>query len=294
MGTKNQIYVLIPTYNRCELLCETLTEVFKQLAHWSARFVVVDAGSIDGTLKTLKENFPSVKIIEGNSNMWWTATVNYGIEYIAKTAIVGDRILIMNDDITFAPDALTSLLEASEIETRALIGAVNIVHRQGVSPRVHFCGGRYDLRFARHKPNIPEGTPWQEPDSRFLATDFLYGRLLVIPWEVFQFGISFDENNFPQYCADEDFSYRAKLRNFKVLVDTRCIVFVNEVTTTRFNLSIAKSGWGGFLKALTAFNSNYNLKQNWTFSRRHAKWPLIYILCKFGILFFKHNISPRR
>jgi len=291
---KRKIYILIPTHNRIEILCSTLLSVIKQLSNNEAILIVVDAGSIDGTRKVLQEQFQSVEIIQGHSNMWWTASVNHGLRHIAKTACTEDRVLLMNDDIELAPEALPRLLDASELKPRALIGAVNIVQRPKEKPLVYFCGGKYDLRFARHKSNLAEGTLWQESTRRFFESDFLYGRLLIIPWEVFQLGGNFDEKNFPQYCADEDFSYGAKCLGFEILVDSFSKVFVNEETTARYSLCITKSGWKGVLNALTAFNSCYNLKQSWVFSKRYAKIPIIFFICRYVIIFWNENFTIKK
>lgn len=292
--TTGRVHILIPSYNRRDILCATLIKVRAQLPPEAARLVVVDAGSTDGTRASVLAQCPSAEIVEGHSEMWWTATVNHGVKHIAKTARPGDCVMLMNDDIDLAPDALIRLLEASTLEPRAVIGAVNIMRRPGEAPRVYFCGGHYDLLFACHKANIPEGMPWKTPASRFLETDFLYGRLLVIPWGVFESGCSFDEETFPQYCADEDFTYSAKRRGFKVLVDTKSIVYVNEATTARFSLSFAKGGWRGVRKALTAFNSCYNWRQGWAFGRRYTRWPLLYTLCRYGIIFVNENLRASK
>jgi GT2 family glycosyltransferase len=285
--------VLIPSHNRRDILCSTLAKVRAQLPAGTARVVVVDAGSSDGTADAVRRLDADIDIVTGSADMWWTATVNHGLKALAETAQAGDRVILMNDDIDLAPDALQRLLEGSSLEPRAVIGAVNLVHRPGEQPRVYFCGGHYDLRFARHTANIPEGTPWREPATRFLDTDFLYGRLLVIPWAAFDAGCRFDDAAFPQYAADEDFAFGAKKRGFKVLVDTRSVVLVNEETTARFSLSFSKGGYAGVRKALTAFNSCYNLRQGWAFGRRHAQWPVLFMLCRYGIIFLNENLRRR-
>jgi GT2 family glycosyltransferase len=284
-----QILVLVPSHNRRDILCNTLVKVRAQLPVEAARVIVVDAGSTDGTAEAVRNLRAGIEVVEGRADMWWTATVNHGLEYIAQTARTGDRVILMNDDVDLEPSALQHLLEASRIEPRAVIGAVNVVHRPGDEPRVYFCGGHYDLVFARHKANIPAGTPWREPAARFLDTDFLYGRLLVVPWEAFDNGCHFDGATFPQYGADEDFVFSAKKRGFKALVDSRSVVHVNEETTARFSLSFGKGGLRGIRKALTAFNSCYNLKQGWAFGRRHASWPLLFVLCRYSIIFLNEN-----
>jgi GT2 family glycosyltransferase len=293
-AVSNQVFVLVPTHNRRDILCATLAKVRAQLPPQAARLVVVDAGSSDGTRAAVEAQCPSAEVVQGHADMWWTATVNHGLKYIAQTARPGDRVILMNDDVDLESQALTRLLEAARLEPRALIGAVNIVHRPGDTPRVYFCGGRYDLRFARHKANIPQGTPWRQPAVRFVATDFLYGRLLVIPWEAFDGGHRFDEEAFPQYCADEDFAFGAKQRGFKVLIDCSSVVYVNEETTARFSLSLAKGGVRGVRKALTAFNSCYNWTQGWAFARRYAQWPRLYMLCRYAIIFLNENLRARR
>ena len=288
-----QVVVLIPSHNRRDILCSTLAKVRAQLPPDVARVVVVDAGSSDGTADAVRALAADIEIVPGSADMWWTATVNHGLRHLARTARAGDRVLLMNDDVDLEAAALRHLLDAARLEPRAVIGAVNIVHRPGEEPRVYFCGGHYDLLTARHTANIAAGTPWREPAGRFLDTDFLYGRLLVIPWEAFEGGHLFDEAEFPQYGADEDFTFGAKKRGFKVLVDSRSVVHVNEETTARFSLSFGQGGWRGVRKALTSFNSCYNWTQGRAFARRHARWPLLFVLCRYGIIFLNENLRHR-
>jgi GT2 family glycosyltransferase len=290
----SQVFVLIPSHNRRDILCATLAKVRAQLPPETARLVVVDAGSSDGTRDAVQSRCPSAEIVGGHADMWWTATVNRGLQHIARTARHGDRVILMNDDVDLDPHALTQLLDASRLEPHGLIGAVNIVRPQGDMQRVYFCGGHYDLRFARHTANIPQGTPWDPPAIRFMETDFLYGRLLVIPWEAFEDGHRFDEDTFPQYCADEDFTFGAKRRGFKVLIDCSSVVYVNEETTARFSLSLGKGGMRGIRKALTSFNSCYNWAQGWAFARRYAQWPGLFMLCRYAIIFLNENLRTRR
>jgi GT2 family glycosyltransferase len=283
-----QTFVLIPTHNRRDILCATLVKVRKQLPTDSARLIVVDAGSSDGTSMAVQTLCPSAEIVQGDPNMWWAATVNHGLSYIASTARGGDRIILMNDDVDLDPLAMQSLLEASLLEPRSVIGAVNVTQRPGEEPRVYFCGGRYDLWLARHKANILPGTRWHNSMQRFFETDYLYGRLLIIPWEAFESGCRFDAQTFPQYCADEDFAFDAKRRGFRPLIDSNAIVYVNTETTARFSLSLS-NGLCLVWKALTADNSCYNWKQGWAFARRYSRWPIVFMLCRYSILALNEN-----
>jgi GT2 family glycosyltransferase len=289
LSASGRNFVLIPTHNRSKVLCATLSQVRAQLPPAAARLIVVDAGSSDDTCEAVKGQCPSAEIVEGNAEMWWAATVNHGLDYIASTAQSGDRVILMNDDVNLAPQALSNLLEASRLEPRSLVGAVNVIPHPGEEARVYFCGGRYDLRFARHTANIPQGSLWRAPEMRFFETDFLYGRLLIIPWEVFERGHRFDADTFPQYCADEDFAFGAKERGFRVLVDSKSLVYVNSETTARFSLNFFENGFRGVRTALTAHNSCYNWKQGWAFARRYARWPAVFMVFRYGIIVLNEN-----
>lgn len=288
-----QLFVLIPTHNRKNILCATLAMVRAQLPAEIARLVVVDAGCSDGTREAVAAQCPSAEVVQGDADMWWTATVNHGLKYIAVTARAGDRIILMNDDVDLDDQALTNLVAGARLEPRALIGAVNLVQEGNDAPRVYFCGGRYDLRFARHKADVPQGKIWYTPETRFLETDFLFGRLLIIPWEAFEKGCRFDADTFPQYCADEEFSFDAKRRGFKVLVDSQSLVYVNTETTASFSLDIFRDGLRGVRKALTAHNSAYNWRQGWAFARRYARWPFVFMFFRYAIIALNENIRRR-
>jgi hypothetical protein len=54
-------------------------------------------------------------------------------------------------------------------------------------------------------------------------------------------------------------------------------------------LSLKKCGFWGVMKSLSSFNSCYNFRQNWLFARRYAKVPLVYIICRYTILFINEN-----
>lgn len=286
-------FIIIPTHNRKEILCNTLETVCEQLHGCNAQVIVVDAGSSDGTRECVKQSFPSVDVVRGKAEMWWAATVNHGLDALTDIARTGDKVILMNDDVFFKSNTFSCLMEASKLRPAAVIGALNLTDCRKDSNRVYFAGGHYDFLIARHKANIPAGNNWIRGDKRFLDTDFLYGRLLVIPWDIFGQGYRFDHVSFPQYCADEDFTYAAKLNGVEVVVDTHSIVFVNEETTAHFSMNFANSGLRGIVCALISFNSPYNFRQAWIFSRKYAKFPVVYIFMRYFIMFVNENFRKR-
>jgi GT2 family glycosyltransferase len=289
----SQVFVLIPTHNRKNILSNTLSQVLSQLDSHSVQVIVVDAGSTDNTKIDIQRLFPEVRIVDGDQNMWWTESINLGIVHIEKYANPGDRVIVMNDDVDLDPNALDSLIEASELQPNSIIGALQLLCDSEIEgeSRVYFCGARYDFLLGCARPNRKQGTVWNRPESRFLETQYLFGRLLIIPWKAFMRGCRFDAGSFPQYLADEDFSLDAGFRGFKSIIDCKSIVYVNMITTARFSLSFFNNGLKGIKNSLTAFNSYYNFKQNWIFSKRYAQIPSIFMLFKYSRIFLSENLS---
>ena len=197
----------------------------------------------------------------------------------------------MNDDVKLDDKSLVNLINSDVYGEKTIVGAINIIESQIHNEKmIYFSGGHYDLVFARHKSNFPMYTLVPTKINRFLDTDYIYGRLLSIPACIFlRTNVNFDYVSFPQYLADEVFTYEAKLIGYKLVIDTTSIVYVNQETTAKFSLSFKKSGLKGVLDSLTSFKSVYNLKQNWIFAKKFSKVSYIYILFRFFILFYSEN-----
>ena len=92
------IYVVIPVYNRLKL-----------------------------TINCLQKNFPEITILSGNGSLFWGGAINKGIEYVITIAKYNDWILIVNNDIELAPNAIEELLNTAEKKKRkSLVGALTI------------------------------------------------------------------------------------------------------------------------------------------------------------------------
>ena len=80
-----RIYALMTIYNRKKLTLDCLRCVSNQ-NYTNFEIVVVDDGSIDGSVEAIKENFPKVTVIKTTGNLWWTASMNKGVKYILSKA----------------------------------------------------------------------------------------------------------------------------------------------------------------------------------------------------------------
>ena len=99
------ISVIIPTYNRRHTLSRAIDSVLGQ-AYQAAEIIVVDDGSSDGTSEWLRENFPTLQLLQ-HSNKGVSAARNRGIK-AAKT----NWIALLDSDDEWLPDKLEKQVEA--------------------------------------------------------------------------------------------------------------------------------------------------------------------------------------
>lgn len=79
--------------------------------------VMVDNGSTDGSVEFVRENFPSVQVVETGSNLGYARGFNAGLEFAAARG--AEYFLIMNNDTVIDPGALRALVETALHQERA-------------------------------------------------------------------------------------------------------------------------------------------------------------------------------
>lgn len=195
--------VITPTLNRVDRLGSALNSVAEQTLP-PIEHIVVDGGSVDGTLDLL-EKHPDVTVISEPDDGLYDA-INKGIK-----ASSGDVIVIVNDDDILLPDALAVASQAFVDDPRAdmfcgqvivgqsdtnlhdvLIGAARL---QRLNPRAHAAGSNLvNARFFRRV--VFERVGMFEPryrisaDTEFLARCYLTGaRVVTRPVPVYRYGM---------------------------------------------------------------------------------------------------------
>ncbi len=103
-----KISVIIPTYNRAEYIAECLNSLLAQSLP-ASQILVVNDGSTDNTLHSLKPFMQKIDYLEKESNEGKSKAINYGLEKVS-----GDYLWIFDDDDVALPDALKRLVEPLE------------------------------------------------------------------------------------------------------------------------------------------------------------------------------------
>ena len=102
---KPDVSIIIPTYNRGDLLLETIESCVRQ-ERVSTEIIVVDDGSTDGSVQLAKEKYPKLKLIKQENGGACRAR-NSGL-----AASSGKFIKFLDSDDLLAPNLLASQIKA--------------------------------------------------------------------------------------------------------------------------------------------------------------------------------------
>jgi glycosyltransferase involved in cell wall biosynthesis len=132
--------IITPVLNRRDLLREAIESLESQ--EQSVEHIVVDGGSVDGTLEMLGER-PNIVVLQDRRRGLYDA-INMGIEHAT-----GDIIGLLNSDDMYAPGALRAVARAFALNPQAdaACGAAELFNADGVLARYH---ARADLALDSH------------------------------------------------------------------------------------------------------------------------------------------------
>ncbi len=270
MKTDIKISVIIVNYNVEYFLAQCLTSVLKANEALSkiypkaaTEIFVVDNNSVDGSIRMLKKEFPSVKLIQNKENVGFAKANNQAYKFAS-----GKYILALNPDTLIEENTFIRALNFMEENTG--IGAMGpkLINGKGIflkeskralpTPWVAFYkifglsnlfpkskkAGKYHLSF------LPDN---QTNDVDVLAGAFMFLRKSVIDKTGF-----FDERFF-MYGEDIDLSYRILLAGYRV-------VYFPEITVIHYKGESTKKASFNyvyvFYKAMKIFAEKHFSKKN--------------------------------
>ncbi|MDR3764690.1 MAG: glycosyltransferase family 2 protein [Acidobacteriota bacterium] len=111
-SARTSIAVLLTCYNRKDTTLAALQRLYAQ--HGAGQFTVflVDDNSPDGTASAVTAEFPQVRLLHGNGNLFWCGGMR--MAFAAALAEDFDFYLWLNDDTMLADGAVSRLLDAYE------------------------------------------------------------------------------------------------------------------------------------------------------------------------------------
>ena len=270
------VYAVVPVHNRRELTLRFL-KWFTRQTYPHMVILVVDDGSTDGTADAIRAAYPTVRILEGDGDLWWAGATNLGVATALREN--ADYILTINDDSQGEEDYLRTLVDRTITDPMRIGGSRqmnadqrNLVYTLGVA-----VGGT--MRFCFHLNREKEN--WEEiarDVPAIMPVDSLCGNGTLIPRTAFEKAGLFDARWMPQYHADTDFVLRAKKSGYHACIVNDAVLWNHIQTPPTF------SAWG----VLADRRSTYFVPSTWMSLWRYGnRWLAPFALvriCLAGIM----------
>lgn len=253
---KDSVYIVIPVHNRKQTTLECLEHlnVMGDLENFSV--VVVDDGSTDGTVKSIKHEYPDVILLLGDGNLWWTGAISLGMQFAYERG--AEYIFFLNDDTFPNKGTIAHLLDFCQHHPRAISAS------QCCFNGTHTYGGQIRKRFKQE--------PVHADMNETVICDALDGNLVCLPRTVVDTIGYPPSNQVPHYGGDNLYTWLLKKQGYQL-----CLLGNARATCADNNLQVSwLSGeepiWNHWL-ALTTKKSKYYPPGYWNFCTRY--WGIL-------------------
>ena len=106
---KSKVLVIIVTYNAMQWIAKSIQSVME--SEIPLDLFVIDNMSTDNTVKHIKENYPSIKLVQNKANLGFGAANNIGLQYALDYNY--PYVYLLNQDAWIKPDTIRLLIETN-------------------------------------------------------------------------------------------------------------------------------------------------------------------------------------
>jgi len=216
--------VIIPTYNRENILKECLNALFRQTYQLSDfEIVVIDDGSTDGTERVVKKIIPDSPVVLRyfkQENKGPAAARNVGIKNAQ-----GNIVLFIGDDIIVIPELLKEHMKWHKSNSEnnvAILGFVTWSPETKVTPFMEYIGEegiQFGFKLINNKENVPY--------------NFFYTSNISLKRNYLLKNGFFDEDFSYAALEDIELAYRLKKKGLKIVYNKKAIAYHNHVVTQK-------------------------------------------------------------
>lgn len=215
--TDRTVSIVIPALDGGTLLRRCVEQVDPARPH--VQLIVVDNGSTDGSVETVKAKYPATTVIRNDANRGYAPACNQG-----AAVATGDYILFLNTDAFLEANALDALVDAAHADGSGAIWQPVNVNTEG---ELDSAGDLFTWwGILKHAESLTSDAPI----VRVFAT---MGAALLVRRDAFERLGGFDESYFAYY-EESDLCWRARLVGYEVGVAAGVVVeHVGGATTAR-------------------------------------------------------------
>lgn len=211
-----RVSVVIPNWNGVKELPDCLDSLLAQSL--PVEIIIVDNGSVDGSIELLASKYNQVKVIALPHNIGFAGGVNAGLQYAAEAD--HEFTALLNNDAVADKDWIKNLVKTIETDQRYGIVTSKILDDTG--KYIDSTGDLYTIW------GLPYPRGRKETDiNRYDALRDVFGASggasLYRHKMLADIGL-FDEDFFAYY-EDVDLSFRAQLSDWKIAYEPKAVVF---------------------------------------------------------------------
>lgn len=117
-----RILAIFTCFNRREKTRKCLERLIQGNPNIHFKFIAVDDNSTDGTWEMLSK-YKEVQVLRGNGNLYYSGGMRLGIAAAKEICDDFDRVMLLNDDVEFYPNAIEKLIQYSDEKNEIVAGA---------------------------------------------------------------------------------------------------------------------------------------------------------------------------
>lgn len=211
-GNFPNITVLTVSWNQKKYTVDCLRSL-QNMNYPNYNILLVDNGSTDDTVNSVRDAFPDVEIYENNQNLGFAGGFNVGL----RLALTRDSayIFMVNNDTIVAPDILDTMMEYMNEPN---VGIVSPMIYELDDPTRIWSVGAMKHPITYEMTLKGDGIEDKGQFREVMERDYLVGCALFINRKLLQDIGLFDEGYNPAYYEDMDLCLRARQAGYRLLL----------------------------------------------------------------------------
>jgi GT2 family glycosyltransferase len=246
------VFIVIVNWNGRDITRDCLQSL-SRISYENVRTIVVDNGSVDGSVESIREQFPNATLLEMNANLRFAGGTNAGIRHGLEHG--AELFLLLNNDTTVDPGFLSAMVD--RMTSSVTIGMVAPkIYYHSEPNRIWFAGGALSMWTGtmRHI-GIREIDRGHHDTAQEI--EYATGCCILARREVVQ-KIGLLDESYSMYTEDADWSMRARRAGYTIMYEPKARVW--------HKLSVSAGGHLSMFKMRNKFWSNLR------FFARYASW----------------------
>ena len=236
--------IIVLSWEGKDLLAQSLPPLLKAVRFHGGdhEIIVMDNGSTDGTSEYVEKNFPEVRVVRSDRNLFFSGGNNFAVD-----AAKNDIVILLNNDMFVREDFLGPLLEGFRgpdvfaVASQVFLADPKQRREETGKTRATFNG--CDLDWA-HDPILPS-----DEEQRYVPVFWGHGGAVALDRQKYLWLGGLDNLFAPLYVEDSDLSYRA----WKV--GWRCMLAVHSHVVHKHRGTLAPRVGSNFVSQIVRRNT---------------------------------------